>query len=723
MASNQQPSDGAADPLRVAPDVGDTVHDDVLRRYDDPAGTRRRASSARAAIEEFMSGRAGEMKTAGLDLREADSAEGVNTLRIRYQQFHNGLPVFGSGVHAVADIRLASVTNVDNSTDEQLASAPDPGQARPFDEVGAAAVAPFAGYAATAEVTGRTLGYTRDDHRPPLPEHDYPTAPLSLLRTGTEADGLVHLVYDCRVRTGEPYEQFSVVVDALSAEVLWVALLGKYVTANLRVFMPDPVTESDDATLSSASPADALDAFRHTAQAEVNPASGGAFTLEGEWFRCVDWDAPAFPQPGEATPDFAYQTHPADRRFLSANAYYWLDTFARYLRGLGHPALNANMRRVDVDPQGLNGHDNSQWVPGDPPRIRFGEGGTPDAADAGVILHEYLHGVFDFLDSNHGGSGSYEHSFCDAIAAVFRDSVSMARHRRAETFPFDNNAIDRWSTERTLDRAERFDDAAFFRYGANLRNSMLGTAVWQAYLGLGGDSDDRDRRQRAADTVIRTFVEMLTLVPDNTSTGAAHAVQLAQGMISADHRLTGGLHGKVLDAVFTARGLWAPRAVDVYITDSEEDTGVVPGPVSHRTSPDIWVRTTAPEDGDDPELGHQPPVGGQPNHLYVRLRNRGSQEAAAGSFTVEAFRCDTGTEMIWPTHFQPLGTLTVTGPIPPGGAARVGPFIWTPQAAGPELLLAVAHGAADPAIPATLTTPVPHDRIVRYDNNVGRRSV
>ena len=51
-----------------------------------------------------------------------------------------------------------------------------------------------------------------------------------------------------------------------------------------------------------------------------------------------------------------------------------------------------------------------------------------------MIVHEYVHGVFEFLGSNHGGSSSYEHSLCDAIPAILRDRFNANQHRRTETF-------------------------------------------------------------------------------------------------------------------------------------------------------------------------------------------------------------------------------------------------------------------------------------------------
>ncbi|MBB5781760.1 hypothetical protein [Nonomuraea jabiensis] len=98
------------------------------------------------------------MKTGPLDLREVAASEGINTLRIRYQQYHNGLPVLGSGAQAVADIEQAGVTDVGNTTDGGLAGAPDPARARPFEEVRERVTAVFAGYAGTAQVDRHTLG-------------------------------------------------------------------------------------------------------------------------------------------------------------------------------------------------------------------------------------------------------------------------------------------------------------------------------------------------------------------------------------------------------------------------------------------------------------------------------------------------------------------------------------------------------------------------------------
>lgn len=164
-------------------------------------------------------------------------------------------------------------------------------------------------------------------------------------------------------------------------------------------------------------------------------------------------------------------------------------------------------------------------------------------------------------------------------------------------------------------------------------------------------------------------------------------------------------------------------AVDLYVRDSLADTGTQPSPVPHWTSPDIWVRNAAPADGDNPELGHQPPINGMPNYLYVRVHNRGTDTLAAGAATVRTYRCDPGTGMIWPNDFQLVGQLNVTDPVLGGGSVRVGPFVWTPQVLDHECLLAVASTGSDHSVVDVYPGPVRHDLLVRFDNNVGQRNV
>ena len=162
--------------------------------------------------------------------------------------------------------------------------------------------------------------------------------------------------------------------------------------------------------------------------------------------------------------------------------------------------------------------------------------------------------------------------------------------------------------------------------------------------------------------------------------------------------------------------------VDLFIRDSPTDTGAQPSPVPHWTSPDIWVRNDGGP-ADNPDLGHQPPINGQPNYVYVRVHNRGTVDVAAGAARVAVHRCDPGTGMVWPDDFSALGELVVTDPLPAGGSARVGPFTWTPAIVDHECLIAIARAPGDSAVPDVYPGALDHGLLVRYDNNVGQRNV
>ncbi len=174
--------------------------------------------------------------------------------------------------------------------------------------------------------------------------------------------------------------------------------------------------------------------------------------------------------------------------------------------------------------------------------------------------------------------------------------------------------------------------------------------------------------------------------------------------------------------------------IDVYIRDNESDAGDQPSEMPHWQSPDIWVRNNPPpvdpndpndpNHGENPEDGHQAPINNVPNYLYVRVHNRGSQNASANTFSVEAFHCDPATAMLWPAHFNSMGTQLVTVDIPAnGGSTRVGPFLWTPQVVDHECLLAIVSGSGDHAIPSIFSGEIEHSFLVRFDNNVGQRNV
>jgi hypothetical protein len=87
---------------------------------------------------------------------------------------------------------------------------------------------------------------------------------------------------------------------------------------------------------------------------------------------------------------------------------------------------------------------------------------------------------------------------------------------------------------------------------------------------------------------------------------------------------------------------------DIYVRDSDSDTGEEPNPGNFTDSPDIWVRHV--DDGDT-NTTHQDPIRGQDNYIYVRVLNKGTQ--SSGEVTVNIFRANyQGNEFLYPQDWQ-----------------------------------------------------------------------
>jgi hypothetical protein len=235
------------------------------------------------------------------------------------------------------------------------------------------------------------------------------------------------------------------------------------------------------------------------------------------------------------------------------------------------------------------------------------------------------------------------------------------------------------------------------------------------------------------------------------------ATVLAAAILTADAELHGwwpanGLHRKVLADTFGRRDCTGFRpqdpdyVVDVYIADGraggygsddggdhfdqnlwKEDHGAGLGK-------DLWATPTVyadarARDKANPATDHVEPKVGKKTNVYVRVSNRGIQDS--GPVTVRVFIAGAGPGVVadpnltWPEAWVPgeitpgLNVATVLA----GKNVVVGPFPWTPAAAGAQTVLAVVECAADRALTETLlaTEHVPAAALVPFDNNLAMR--
>jgi hypothetical protein len=86
--------------------------------------------------------------------------------------------------------------------------------------------------------------------------------------------------------------------------------------------------------------------------------------------------------------------------------YYYLNGSLTYLQKLGYTGTKDLFPNgIAADSDGLNGQDNSHYVPGSD-RLAFGHGCVDDNEDTDVILHELGHAIHTHINPAWGGGDS-----------------------------------------------------------------------------------------------------------------------------------------------------------------------------------------------------------------------------------------------------------------------------------------------------------------------------
>ena len=191
-------------------------------------------------------------------------------------------------------------------------------------------------------------------------------------------------------------------------------------TGTGRVFLPNPVADLQDESLTDQKDADypALQPAYHTVTLT---------NLDGSGFLCGDWVCiysetgnPAYSPKNT----FLYNRH--DDEFEQTMAYYWITEAQKYIQSLG---FGTTLRPINKQPQLVRinqlGYDNSFATTKPRQELRFGKGGVDDAEDAEVILHEYGHAIHFSQNFEFGGEGgAISEGFADYWAATVSDHIS-----------------------------------------------------------------------------------------------------------------------------------------------------------------------------------------------------------------------------------------------------------------------------------------------------------
>ena len=418
--------------------------------------------------------------------------------------------------------------------------------------------------------------------------------------------------------------------------------------------------------------------------------------------------------------------------------YYHIDNFQNYFQN-NLDLFNICNFSLEVDPQGLNGHDQSHYsppiLPGNPhgrPYLAFGEGGVRDAEDVQVILHEYGHAIQDNCNPgfNNPRSGVGE-GFGDALAAIYYDDKHKEAKTRGFMFSWDaapfGSPAAFWAGRR-YDIVWLFDGPEYRHWynhkdqygrcdGMHMTGQLWCATIFELYRKLGGDSSDEQIKSSAKNLSLRLHLMANFTIP----TINAKAYEVAQQIEAADNNLwhwryPNGIHRKVIYDTFNRRHLeqFPPRKIDVYIDDGRTGGyGSTSGNdlfseklwKDYWNTKDIWSKNSPYPDEISKSQGnsshYENPIIGETAYLYVKVKNKGVISVDPRKVEIQAFHSIKGKESKFPEDHISIGKTInqdkISSDSENGGGVIMGPFSYKHKQDN-ESVIIVLESEEDPSI-------------------------
>ncbi|HEB84153.1 MAG TPA: T9SS type A sorting domain-containing protein [Bacteroidetes bacterium] len=367
------------------------------------------------------------------------------------------------------------------------------------------------------------------------PDLSEPAAELNGYR---DENGVDHLAWVVRYASMDPMGDWEVVWDALSGERLEVADRMVYVDGTGMVWDPDPLTTAGvnygTAGYTDNNDADSpqLNDERVTVTLRDITLDGGVYHLSGPYVTIADFESPSVAPVTSIDPDNFIYTR-TQSGFEDVMAYYHIDHAQRHIQDLGF--TNIQNLSINVDPHGLNGSDNSHYIPSQN-RIAWGEGGVDDAEDADVLYHEYGHavqiGTVGAGQWSGGETGALGEGFGDYWAGTFSQRISD--YHSEWVFNWDGH--NPFWPGRVLNYSGHYPDD--WTGQIHTDGQIWSSALWNIRAEIGADTMDALVLQS------HYYLSSGATMPDN-----------AQAVLQADMELFGGVDEAAIGAEFIARGL------------------------------------------------------------------------------------------------------------------------------------------------------------------------
>ena len=584
------------------------------------------ADTPEDSIKAFLHANADELHfwVSDENLKVIQDVETSSRRIIRYQQLHDGIPVFGATVIAQLD-KSNRVKQLDLGHVHRVKIAAPAGDQK---LMGAKA----------KKAASDSLGDHRLRQKIDKPEEIYyPTT-----------DGL-RLAYLVMIPTKEPLHDWRIIVDAYSGEVLKKDDRIVYMPNGQGLaFDPNPVVTSGNNTLRDPDATVAACGFAGTARATIDAEqvtrtlrditlSGGTHKLEGPFVKLRNFGDPNIAPPEEANAnDFNYSS--GDDGFEAVMVYYHVDTVQKYISdpwptGLGITTAHHSQIEADAHDSLVQwwGTYHGAWFSPIDGGLHFGNSGgcKPDRGEeADAIIHEYGHAIQNdqvpgWGDTNpttmRNETGAMGEGFGDILACVFFAPDHQFQQEVFEDWCFADEGgmrrVDGTKVYPTDWASQVHDDG-----------EIWSAALWSIYLAIGGDSTtDLAKRQAARDELLRTVIQSHDLVAANGT--MPDAAETFMDTNEEDEEFLGRHLIEILDS-FHDRGILACDAgSDIRITQlwSQQDDASIRS----------WEQVEA----------------GQDNWFYAEITNASSTTTARALAVTFSFKSPFSTP-VYPGDFR-----------------------------------------------------------------------
>ncbi|CAK4074299.1 proprotein convertase P-domain-containing protein [Vibrio sp. 16] len=171
----------------------------------------------------------------------------------------------------------------------------------------------------------------------------------------------------------------------------------------------------------------------------------------------------------------------ASNDFTQVMAFYHIDESLRYVESLGYSLFT---EPVVFDGRGLSNNNSSYFL--GPKAAMFGIGGSPDAIDADIVIHELAHGIHYQIvpDWAYGHTGAMAEGFADywAGSASYRKLHQQGSEFEIDTvFNWDGYFGNRISTRSLWNQRAKYFETSEYRAHESV-GGELGDELWSTPL-------------------------------------------------------------------------------------------------------------------------------------------------------------------------------------------------------------------------------------------------